>query len=171
MVILCSVVLVIDMAEGGDAKAAGGRGGRESLPEHFVVPQRSGLPVEAFQFAMEEWFTMPRTHMWSGWYQVVVDHPPHRDQGRVRMVVCVNRSRTIGLILFDGERVLGDPVAYWLTVMSVLRRTVWQGSDAALLSLSDLESFGECEINTANVALAREQFVRRRDRYRGEQEW
>ena len=62
--ILCSVLLVIDMAEGGDAAAGGGRGGRESPPERFVFPQRSGLPVEAFQFAMEEWFTMPRgTHM------------------------------------------------------------------------------------------------------------
>ena len=115
---------------------------------------------------------MPRsTHMWTGWYQVVVDHLPHRDHGRVGTVVCVNSCGTIGRILFDGERVLGDPVMYWPILMSVLRRTVCHGSDAALLSLSDLESFGDLEIDTANVALAREQFVRRQDRYCGEQEW
>ena len=111
---------------------------------------------------------MPHTHICSGWHQVVVDHPPHLDHGRVGTVVCVNRSGTIGMIQFDGERVLGDPVVYWPILMSVLRRTVCQGSDVALLLLSDLESFGELEIDTANVALAREQFVQRRDRYRGE---
>ena len=85
--------------------------------------------------------------------------------------MCVNRSGAIGLILLGGERVLGDPVVYWPILMSVLRRTVWQGSDAAILSLSELESFSECEIDTANVALAREQWLRRRDRYRGVHDW
>jgi len=168
-VILCSVLLVIDMAEGGDAAAGGGRGVGFALPERFVFPQRSGLPVEAFQFAMEEWFTMPRTHVCSGWRRVIVDHPPHRDHGRVGTVVCVNRSGAIGLILFDGEKVIGDPVVYWPILMSVLRSATV--SDAAIVSLSDLESFGELEIDAANVTLARAQFVRRRDRYRGEQAW
>ena len=98
-----------------------------------------------------------------------MDHPPHRDHGRVGMVVCVNRSGTIGLIQFHGEKVPGDPVVYWPILMSVLRRATV--SDAAIVSLSDLESFSELEIDAANVVLARAQFVRRRDRYRGEQEW
>ena len=79
----------------GDAAAGGGRGGRESPPEHLVVLQRSGLPVEAFHFAMEEWFTVPRTHEFGGWCQVVVDHPPHRDHSRAGSVVCVNMERLV----------------------------------------------------------------------------
>ena len=166
-VILCSVLVVIDMAEGGDAAAGGGRGGHESLPERFVFPQRSGLPVEAFHFAMEEWLRCLVPFEFRGWHQVVVDHPPHHDHGCAGSVVRVNRSGMIGLIQFDGVRVHGDPVVYWPILMSVLRGAVWHGSDAAILSLSELESFCVCELDTANVALAREQWIRRRDQYRG----
>ena len=53
--------------------------------------------------------------------------------------------------------------------MSVLRVAVQHGSDAAILSLSELESFGVHELDNANVALVREQLNQRRDPYRGVQ--
>ena len=122
--------------------------------------------MEAVHFAMEEWLTVPHTHEFGGERHVVLDHPPHRDHGHAGRVVRVNRSGPIGLIEFEGSR---DPVVFWPIVMSVLKVAVWHGSDAAILSLSELESFDVGELDNANVVLMREQLNQRRDQYRGVQ--
>ena len=51
---------------------------------------------------MEEWYTVPDTHEFR-YGDVVVDHPPHRNHGRVGKVECINKSGRIGLIKFEGS--------------------------------------------------------------------
>ena len=51
--------------------------------------------------------------------------------------------------------------------MGILKGAVRHGSDAVILSLSELEGFGMGELDNANVALTREQLNRRLDQYCG----
>ena len=104
---------------------------------------------------------VPDTHEFR-YKRVVVYHPPHRDHGHAGRVVCVNRSGTIALIEFECS---GRPLVYWLMLMRILRVAAWQGSDAAILPRSVLEGFDSCELDNANVALARERLNQRQNQY------
>ena len=78
----------------------------------------------------------------------MVDHPPHRNHGRVGKVECINKSGVIGLIKFEGS---SEPIVFWPIRMSVLKVAVRYGSDAAILPRSVLEGFDLGELVNANA--------------------
>ena len=83
-------------------------------------------------------------------------------------MVCVNKSGTISLIKFEGSR---DPVVFWPILVCILKVAVRHGSDAVIMLHSVLEDFDLCELDNANVALAREQVNQRQCQFLGFADW